>query len=177
MIRPVLAILIATSIMVFVWQYASFVERTRPEPVNIVEFAAEGQYDVHIVCTFDCEGNAFGFPAAKVLFRGRDLLELEPGERIVAGQKIAIRDVPDIKQGLNDFHVQVTPAETDSTPGGAFSLRRPTEPAGKTSVARAVRVVVLHNGYEIASEMIWSAAAGPFGELVSIDVPRASHRH
>ncbi|MGI9517205.1 MAG: hypothetical protein ACR2NP_09175 [Pirellulaceae bacterium] len=177
MIRPVLAALIAASILLFVWQYAKFTDRIRPEPVQIIEDAAAGQYDVRVVCTCDCAGNAFGSPALRVRFRDRVLIERV--DKLAAGEVLLIRDVPDVKLGFNDFLVHVTPAETaGSGATGAFSVEAPAaESSVQTWVARAVRVEILRDGFTVADELLWSATPGPFGELVRINVGGAVHTH
>ena len=126
MIRPILAILITSSILLFVWQYAAFIERNRPAPIEIQETSAAGRFDVKVVCTCDCQGNAFGNSAIKIEFRDRVLEDRT--ELTVAGHEILIEDVADVVVGLNDFNVQVTPVENSSTAsGGAFSLEGPAE--------------------------------------------------
>ncbi len=177
MIRPIMAVVIATAIILFVWQYAAFIDRIRPEPIQIVEVEAQGRYDVRVVCTFDCQGNDFGLPAIKVQFRDRILIERK--DLVPASQVVTIEGVPDVKQGLNDFHVQVTPvedADSGTADGGAFSLE-PQKQTSAASIARAVRVEILHEGHLIASELIWSNSSGPFGELVKIQVEKDGHRH
>ncbi len=176
MIRPVLAVLIAASILLFVWQYAEFTDRIRPAPVRIVEDAAAGQFDVRVVCTFDCAGNDFGSPALRVRFRDRVLMERQ--ESVAAGEVITVRNVPDVKQGFNDFLVQATPLETAGAATGAFSLEAPAPGSrGETAIARAVRVEILQDGFVVADELLWSGSSGPFGELVRIQVGGAGHSH
>jgi len=171
MIRPIMALLIATSLILFVWQYAAFTERIRPQPMQITEQNSTGRYDIKMVCTFDCQGNDFGFAAAKIQFRGKTLLERQ--DNLPAGQPLIAKDVTEIKIGRNDFHVQVTPVETatGAAPGGAFALQDAAESREPAAIARSIRVEILKDGYLIASEQIWSDQPGPFGDLVMIKVP------
>ena len=136
MIRPILAVLITTSILLFVWQYAAFIERNRPAPIEIQVTSGAGRFDVKVVCTCDCQGNAYGNSAIKIEFRDRVLEDRT--ELTVAGQEILIVDVADIVVGLNDFNVQVTPVENSSTAsgGGAFSLEGPAEASRSNSILR-----------------------------------------
>ena len=176
MIRTVMAAVIAASIILFVWQYAAFTDRIRPEPIQIIEMSAQGQYDVRVVCTFDCLGNAFGSPAIVIKFR--DQVVAERKEHLAAGEVLLVKNVSDIKQGLNDFLIQVTPAEgTAVAPGGAFSLNPPSGESVPSTVARAVNVEILHNGNRIAGDLFWSSVSGPFGQLVKIRVDKEEHEH
>lgn len=176
MIRPILAVLIAAFILLFVWQYAAFTDRIRPEPLQVVETAAAGQYDIRVNCTFPCQGNAFGSPAISVRFRDRVLDEVT--DPFPAGKTLIIEDVPDIKQGWNDFLVEVTPVESlDGQASSAFQLDAAEGDDLENPIARAIRVQVLHDGNVIASELVWSDGSGPFGELVRIQVARPDHPH
>lgn len=190
--RPILAFIIATSIILFVWWYADFTDRIRPEPIKVVETDAGGRYDVRISCTFDCEGTAFG-SSLKVMFRDRVLYDAKT-QFIPAGKTITVRDVPDIKVGKNEFFVYAQPkevigefgAESSEAAGGAFSLdgppadnpqqSKPTE-ASINDVARALRIEILHDGYSIADEQFWASRRGPLGEPVRIQVGDDSHEH
>lgn len=170
MIRPVLAFIIAAVIILFVWQYTQFVDRIRPEPIQITRQQSSGKFDLRVITTFAAVGNDFGSPALSVKFRGRMLIERF--ESIVAGHVVEVRDVEGIVVGPNEFLVQVTPVEelTD-TNSGAFSLDSPTSDAQENeSIARAVRVEILRDGAIVESQLIWSSSQGPFGELVRIDV-------
>ena len=75
MIRTSLAVILAAAILLCVWRYAEFTDQIKPVPVQFVETAAGGNYSLRVMCTFPCAGNAFGFPAVKVGFRDRILLE------------------------------------------------------------------------------------------------------
>ena len=176
--RALLAVVISALIVVFVWQYASFTDRIKPEPVQIVEQVASGKYEIRIVCTFACAGNEFGIPAVRVAFR--DQVLLERNEPLPAGQEVQIQDVGQVKQGMNDIHVQVNPAGAEAAAvGGAFSLEDPASrppDAESDSIARAVRVAILRDGYEVAEQVIWSAAPGPFGELIPFRID-LNHDH
>lgn len=168
MTRTILAFVLSLTIGMLVWGYAVFIEQIRPVTSQVVERDAGGQYRVKVVCTFDCQGNAFGMPAVKVSFRDQVLLETT--ELVPSGTPLVVEDVSQVKQGLNDFLIQCTPVETSgSNSGGAFSLK-PRDNRSDGEIARAVRVLILRDGYEIARQVIWSDQTGPISELVRIEV-------
>ena len=168
MIRTLMAVVLAVLIVGFVWSYAFFTNQIKPVPTQVAEWDADGSYDINVVSTFDVQGNRFGFPAIKVAFR--DQVLLESNALIAAGVPVTIENVADIKKGLNDFLVQVTPVETSSqSSGGAFSLEASTQ-TPQSEIARAFRVSILRDGYEIAHEVVWADQKGPISELVRINV-------
>lgn len=168
MTRTFLAFAFSIAIGMMVWGYAVFIEQIRPEPNQMVEQAANGKYDIKVVCTFDCQGNDFGMPAVKVSFR--DQVLLETADFIASGTPLLVEDVLQVKLGNNDFLIQCTPVETSGvTSGGAFSLKPPGT-RSNAEIARAVQVVILRDDYEIAKQIIWSDQIGPVSELVRIEV-------
>ena len=185
MLRPILALIIAASIIVLVWQYASFTERIRLQPIQLVEQGAKGRYDVRVSCTFDCQGDAFA-SSMKIQFRDRVLTEKKT-ELVAAGQVVTIRGVPDVKVGKNEFFVKLQPVKTigddRSAPANpAFSLDRSSETKSEKTtvvapVARAVKVEILRDGYAIASKVYWSDLRGPIGESIMVEVGKDTHGH
>ena len=168
MIRTLLAVVLAALIVGFVWSYAFFTDQIKPLPTQVAELDSSGRYDINVVCTFDIQGNSFGFPAIKVAFR--DNVLLESNELMAAGVPVKIENVTDIKQGLNDFLIQVTPVETGSqSSGGAFGLDSPTQ-TPQSEIARSFRVSIIRDGNEMAHELVWADQKGPISKLVRIDV-------
>lgn len=163
-IRPVLALVIAALLIVFVDQYARFTDRIRPEPMSFTEKAATGEYVVTIVSTCDLQGNDFGSDAISVQFRDKVLVS-DPGP-IAAGQVIEISDVQDIKVGLNEFLILATPMESELS--SAFSLD-PAEDKN-SSIARAVKIEITRDGTLLGNAIVWSNQHGPFSELLRIQV-------
>ena len=168
MTRTILAFTFSIAIGMLVWGYAVFIEQIRPPASQVVEREATGRYDIKVVCTFDCKGNDFGMAAVKVAFR--DQVLLETADLIASGTPLVVEDVLQVKQGVNDFLIQCTPVETSGiNSGGAFSLE-PRDTRTDVEVARAVRVIILRDGYEIARQVIWSDQTGPISELVRIEL-------
>ncbi len=174
-VRPIIALVCAAVILLFIKQYTEFTDRIRPRPMQVSESRAAGQYDVRITCTFEARGNAFGRPALRVKFRDRVLIERT--EAVAAGELVEVQDVPDVQVGWNEFLIEVTPAEDGSVAAdSAFSLDN-TAVAEAPTIARAVNIQIRRDDLIMAERVIWSSRSGPFGELVRIGVDQTANEH
>lgn len=174
--RPLLAILIAASILGAVGAYMAF-QANLPEADDVRQLArpAAGKFAIEITLTFDPQPDAFGFDAqtkAIVRFGPRDLLG--DGMKLTAGQPNILDDVPDVKVGRNEFYVEFRGGDVSLAGEDGFSFGQESNTGGfENLVSRAVRIRVLRDGVPVdgAETTLWSEPGQPVAGLVVVDVP------
>lgn len=180
--RPLLAILIAASILGAVGAYMAF-QANLPEAADVRQLArsAEGKFSIEITLTFEPQPDAFGFDKqteAIVRFGARDLLS--DGIKLSAGAPTIIDDVPEVKVGRNEFYVEFRGGDVSLAENDGFSFGEESKAGGfKNLVSRAVRIRVLRDGASIdgAETTLWSEPGQPVAGLVVVDVPAAGEEN
>lgn len=181
--RVAAALTLTVFILGGMWAYTSFTNSLRIERSEVAEAEAAGQFQLEVVSTFDAAGDEFGQSALLIKFRDRVLLDLK---ELKAGEKAIITDLPEIKEGRNDFFVVLSPRETSQKSGSdPFSLEssgstNTPDTVDQTSIARAVNIRITRDGLIVAQETLWSSAPGPISDLVELEVTTTesdNHNH
>jgi len=162
--RPVLAILVWVVILGGLYGYMRFRDRLAPRPEEVFRVSpAPGNFSVELTPTFDAQGGVDPFaldpvakPAIVLWLNGTEIVRYEQTAR--AGIPVEFTwDTDEVPLELekNEFRIQVR------TPGD------------NPNAVRGVRLRLLRDGAEVASETLWSEPGQPVDGVVRINIEGA----
>ena len=160
--RPILAILVAVTILGGLSLYMS-VRRSawagRSTPVIEI---APGRFDVEVTLTFEAGPDPFALsatdaPSLSVLLAGTELLR--ETDTIESGKRQTIQDVQGLEVGTNEFLVQANPADTSG------------------DLSRALRVRILRDLIPVADQTIWSEPGQRVEGVILVDLTSDTGLH
>lgn len=154
--RPAIAIILSTLILLSVHTYLRFAESLRGRVVaEKQDTAATGKFSAEITLTFDAEADSFALDRTSLLFKHQDEVLLKREDRVSAGTPLKIENLTQLVVGPNAFYFTCVPRDDGM------------------QVAKAVRLQIFRDGVPIAEQTLWAAAGlAPRGEI-RLDIPPA----
>jgi len=181
--RVLMAVLFSVLLLGGIGAYIRFADSITPEPPDLSEPAALGQYSIDVTLTFDAKLSLFSaVEPFSLQIRFRDRVIFESHATIKAGTPIRIENLSDVKAGKNEFWVYASPGDAGEealNPDGfgpdasAFQgFAEPSEPetenensfqaTPQVALARAIRVRVFRDSdpVPVAEKTLWSDQSG-----------------
>ena len=179
--RPLAVFIISIGLIALIGGYLNFANSITPKAIDVSESPATGKYDLHLTLPFDAKPSYFssiGDPESIVIrFRGKVIyrsLDVVP-----AGTPVIIKNVPEIKVGENEFHVYVSPGDSEnpSSTSENKSLESSNDPFntqdlefgpsnnetgndnnGPVEIHRAIKLTIFEQGIAepVVSQTLWS---------------------